>query len=149
MELTLITQDHKELPVDYDTIVQYSSTIKNVFEDTEDERIPIQRVNKATLDLVLEYINICEQNKNQSEEKKEQELQNWSDSFGAQQLYDMVMAANFLVIDSLLDHICDVIAEKYVRGRPIEDIRATFGIVNDFTPEEEEEIQRQNYEWFE
>eukprot|EP01023_Acetabularia_acetabulum_P033372 TRINITY_DN3123_c0_g1_i12.p4 TRINITY_DN3123_c0_g1~~TRINITY_DN3123_c0_g1_i12.p4 ORF type:complete len:150 (+),score=34.28 TRINITY_DN3123_c0_g1_i12:146-595(+) len=149
MELTLITQDHKELPVDYDTIVQYSSTIKNVFEDTEDERIPIQRVNKATLDLVLEYINICEQNKNQSEEKKEQELQNWSDSFGAQQLYDMVMAANFLVIDSLLDHICDVIAEKYVRGRPIEDIRATFGIVNDLTPEEEEEIQRANYEWSE
>eukprot|EP01024_Parvocaulis_polyphysoides_P009953 TRINITY_DN1325_c0_g3_i2.p5 TRINITY_DN1325_c0_g3~~TRINITY_DN1325_c0_g3_i2.p5 ORF type:complete len:136 (+),score=32.70 TRINITY_DN1325_c0_g3_i2:66-473(+) len=132
-----------------DTIITYSSTIKNVFEDTEDEKIPVRRVNKATLELVLEYVNLCEQNKNSSDEKKEEELQKWSDTFDAQQLYDMVMAANFLVIDSLLDHICDVIAEKYVRGQPIEQIRATFGIVNDFTPEEEEEIQRQNYEWFE
>eukprot|EP01023_Acetabularia_acetabulum_P033370 TRINITY_DN3123_c0_g1_i1.p2 TRINITY_DN3123_c0_g1~~TRINITY_DN3123_c0_g1_i1.p2 ORF type:complete len:150 (+),score=30.19 TRINITY_DN3123_c0_g1_i1:161-610(+) len=149
MELTLITQDHKELPIDFDTIIQYSSKIKNLFEDTIEKRIPVDQVHKANLDLVVEFINICEQNKNAPQKKKEQELQNWSDNFGAQQLEDVWMAANFLAIDSLQDHICDVIIEKYITDRSIEDIYATFGIVNEFTPEEEDKIKRQNDEWFE
>jgi S-phase kinase-associated protein 1 len=35
-----------------------------------------------------------------------------------------------------------------IKGKSVEEIRKTFNIVNDFTPEEEEQIRKEN-EWCE
>jgi len=46
------------------------------------------------------------------------------------------MAANYLDIKSLLDLGCAKIA-TLIKGKSPEEIRKTFNIINDFTPEEE------------
>ncbi|KAK7270000.1 hypothetical protein RIF29_22853 [Crotalaria pallida] len=58
-------------------------------------------------------------------------------------LYDLIMAANYLDIKSLLDLICQTVADM-IKGKSPEEIRKIFNIKNDFTPEEEEEIKKEN-----
>ncbi|KAJ1279658.1 hypothetical protein BS78_04G171000 [Paspalum vaginatum] len=58
-------------------------------------------------------------------------------------LIDLVEAANYLDIKKLLDLTCEAVADQ-MRGRTVDEIRKTFGIVNDYTKEEEEEVRREN-----
>ncbi|RLN00624.1 SKP1-like protein 4 [Panicum miliaceum] len=60
-------------------------------------------------------------------------------------LYDLVLAANYLNVEGLLDLICQKIADM-IKGKSVEEIRRKFNIKNDFTTEEEAEIRREN-EW--
>ncbi|CAK9156970.1 unnamed protein product [Ilex paraguariensis] len=55
----------------------------------------------------------------------------------------MPKAANYLDIESLLDLTCQTVADM-IKGKTADEIRNTFNIENDFTPEEEEEIRREN-----
>ena len=57
-------------------------------------------------------------------------------------------AANYLDIKSLLDLTCQTVADM-IKGKTPEEIRKTFNIKNDFTPEEEEEVRRENQWAFE
>ena len=57
-------------------------------------------------------------------------------------------AANYLNIKSLLDLTCMTVANM-IKGKTPEEIRKTFNIRNDFTPEEEEEVRRENQWAFE
>jgi hypothetical protein len=57
-------------------------------------------------------------------------------------------AANYLNIKSLLDLTCMTVANM-IKGKTPEEIRKTFNIKNDFTPEEEEEVRRENQWAFE
>jgi len=52
-------------------------------------------------------------------------------------------AANFLEIKGLLDLTCQAMADM-IKGKSPEEIRKTFDMMNDFSPEEEEEIIRDN-----
>ncbi|KAF8742588.1 hypothetical protein HU200_013592 [Digitaria exilis] len=54
------------------------------------------------------------------------------------------MAANYLDIKGLLDLTCQTVADM-IKGKSPEEVRKTFNIVNDFTPEEEEEVRRENH----
>ncbi|KAM7479457.1 hypothetical protein LguiA_027670 [Lonicera macranthoides] len=56
---------------------------------------------------------------------------------------DWGLAANYLNIKSLLDLTCQTVADM-IKGKTPEEIRKTFNIKNDFTPEEEEEVRREN-----
>ncbi|KAK8813862.1 hypothetical protein WA556_000433 [Blastocystis sp. ATCC 50177/Nand II] len=60
-----------------------------------------------------------------------------------EELMDLVVAANFLIIQPLLDVACAKIASM-IKGRTPEEIRATFNIESDFTPEEEAKIREEN-----
>ena len=51
-------------------------------------------------------------------------------------IFDIIIAANYLDIKSLLDLSCAKIA-TLIRGKSPEEIRKTFNITKDFTPEEE------------
>ncbi|CAL9151753.1 unnamed protein product, partial [Musa hybrid cultivar] len=57
-------------------------------------------------------------------------------------------AANYLNIKGLLDLTCQTVADM-IKGKTPEEIRKTFNIKNDFTPEEEEEVRRENQWAFE
>jgi S-phase kinase-associated protein 1 len=62
-------------------------------------------------------------------------------------IFDIILAANYLDIRPLLDLGCKTIANM-IKGKTTEQIRELFGIQNDFTPEEEEQI-RKECEWAE
>ncbi|KAE9448608.1 hypothetical protein C3L33_19494, partial [Rhododendron williamsianum] len=53
------------------------------------------------------------------------------------------LAAENLKIKSLLDLTCQTVADM-IKGKTPEEIRKTFNIKNEFTPEEEEEVRREN-----
>ena len=52
-------------------------------------------------------------------------------------------AANYLDIKPLLDLTCKTVANM-IKGKTPEEIRKTFNIKNDFTPEEEEQVRKEN-----
>ena len=58
-------------------------------------------------------------------------------------LFQLIMAANFLDIPELLDRGCKYVAEL-ARGKSAAEMRDLFGLVNDFSPEEEQRIHREN-----
>jgi len=62
-------------------------------------------------------------------------------------LSDSVQAANYLDIKPLLDLCCRAVSNM-MRGRTPEELRKTFNIKNDFTPEEEAQVRKEN-EWCE
>ena len=62
-------------------------------------------------------------------------------------LFEIILAANYLDIKGLLDLGCKTVA-KMIEGKTTQQLRDQFSIENDFTPEEEERIRREN-EWAE
>ncbi|MEO1777030.1 MAG: SKP1 family protein [Pseudomonadota bacterium] len=60
--------------------------------------------------------------------------------------YDLTAAANYMDLEGLL-HLCCAKLATLIRGKTVEQVRQLFGIVNDFTPEEEQKIREENKEW--
>eukprot|EP00483_Globobulimina_turgida_P002274 UN02276 len=58
-------------------------------------------------------------------------------------LFELILAANHLKIKPLLDLTCAKVASM-IKGKSPEEIRQTFNIQNDFTPEEEEAVRAEN-----
>lgn len=83
--------------------------------------------------------------------KSEEEIKAWDTEFTKVDqgtLFELILAANYLNIKSLLDLTCITVANM-IKGKSPEEIRKTFNIENDFTPEEEEEVKRENQWAFE
>jgi S-phase kinase-associated protein 1 len=58
---------------------------------------------------------------------------------GNDELFELILRANYMQIPQLLDVACGKVAAM-VRGKSVETLRKEFHIVNDFTPEEEAPI---------
>ncbi|RLN41111.1 SKP1-like protein 13 [Panicum miliaceum] len=58
-------------------------------------------------------------------------------------LFAVILAANYLGIEDLLDLGCTAVADK-MRGKTPEEVRVALGIENDYTPEQEAEVRREN-----
>ena len=69
--------------------------------------------------------------------------QDFITGFPNEVVFELILAANYLDCKPLLDLSCAWIACQ-IKGKTPEEIRAHFGIVNDFTPEEEAAILEEN-----
>ena len=58
-------------------------------------------------------------------------------------LFDLILAANYMDIKSLLDLACKRVAAE-IKDKTPDEIRSRFGLENDLTPEEEEQVKREN-----
>jgi len=115
-------------------------TVKNIFEDLDsDEIIPLPLVDSKTLTKVIEYATFRAKTEQQDIKDWERNYLNLSDD----DLFQLILAANYLDIKPLLDITCMKIANQ-IKGKTPEQIRTRFNIKNDFTPEEEAEIQKEN-----
>eukprot|EP01117_Protostelium_nocturnum_P018790 TRINITY_DN7928_c0_g1_i1.p1 TRINITY_DN7928_c0_g1~~TRINITY_DN7928_c0_g1_i1.p1 ORF type:complete len:262 (+),score=116.22 TRINITY_DN7928_c0_g1_i1:46-831(+) len=62
-------------------------------------------------------------------------------------LFELIIAAQHLEIQPLVDLACKTVANK-IKGKTPEQMRTFLGVTSDFTPEEEEQLRREN-EWVE
>ncbi|EPS38388.1 hypothetical protein H072_7896 [Dactylellina haptotyla CBS 200.50] len=157
--IKLLSSDNAELAVDKE-VAERSILIKNMLEDVggdmSDQAIPIPNVNEAVLRKVIEW---CEHHKSDppppadedsDSRKKSTDIEEWDQKFmqvDQEMLFEIILAANYLDIKPLLDVGCKTVANM-IKGKSPEEIRKTFNIQNDFTPEEEDQIRREN-EWAE
>ncbi|CAG8981603.1 hypothetical protein HYALB_00009482 [Hymenoscyphus albidus] len=141
-------------------VAERSMLIKNMLDDLGDAAtendIPIPNVTEAVLKKVIEW---CEHHRNDpvasndddsDSRKKTTDIDEWDQKFmqvDQEMLFEIILASNYLDIKPLLDVGCKTVANM-IKGKSPEEIRKTFNITNDFTPEEEEQIRREN-EWAE
>ncbi|XP_074307421.1 SKP1-like protein 1A [Silene latifolia] len=160
-KIMLKSSDGEDFVVD-EIVALESQTIKHMIEDEcADNAIPLPNVTAKILSLVIEY---CKKHANVAAAKNadttttttttdttsvgDDELKKWDAEFvnvDQNTLYDLILAANYLNIKGLLDLTCQTVADM-IKGKKPEEIRMTFNIKNDFTPEEEEEI-RKEHQW--
>ncbi|TXG52015.1 hypothetical protein EZV62_021184 [Acer yangbiense] len=142
-KITLKSSDGEAFEVD-EAVALESQTIKHMIEDDcADNGIPLPNVTSKILSKVIEYCKKHVESPKSDDRATgavDDDLKAWDAEF--------VKAANYLNIKSLLDLTCQTVADM-IKGKTPEEIRKTFNIKNDFTPEEEEEVRRENQWAFE
>ncbi|KAE8785211.1 SKP1-like protein 4 [Hordeum vulgare] len=151
--VTLRSSDGEEMVVEADTMAAASVLIKNMLEDgLAGDVIPLPEVKGRILARVVDYCNRhyadgAEAHVSSTFSSGDPELDRFDADLvsGIDQdtLFDLLIAANYLEVQGLLDLACKTVAGQLV-GKTVEDMRKHFNIVNDYTKEEEEEIRTQN-----
>lgn len=172
----LESSDDKQIKVKTE-IAEMSMTVKNLITDvcdvsddaSETPIIPLPNVTGKILEKVIQYCEyhyvhpetttdppatpsttISTTPEDNSQGKKSDNILPWDAEYckvDQAELFQLILAANYLDIKSLLDLTCKTVANM-IKGKTPEEIRKTFNIKNDFTPEEEEQIRKEN-EWCE
>ncbi|XP_010442189.1 PREDICTED: SKP1-like protein 1B [Camelina sativa] len=165
-KITLKSSDGENFEIE-EAVALESQTIKHMIEDDcADNGIPLPNVTSKILSKVIEY---CKKHVEAAAAKSEtavataattttvasgssdEDLKTWDSEFikvDQGTLFDLILAANYLNIKGLLDLTCQTVADM-IKGKTPDEIRKTFNIKNDFTPEEEEEVRRENQWAFE
>jgi S-phase kinase-associated protein 1 len=151
-QLRLASKEGEEFVVEVEVACK-SQLIKNMVEDSgAEEEIPLPNVSSAVLAKVIEY---CRHHKDSDPPEIEKPIKStqisdfvapWDATFvevEQEMLFELILAANYLDIKSLLDLTCAKVATM-IKGKTPEEIRRQFNIVNDFTPEEEAQIREEN-----
>lgn len=142
-------------------VAKMNVTIANLIEDAGvDGPIPLPNVTGKILAKVIEYCVyhkehptiavVAEAAADKDTVQRTDEICGWDLDFcKAEQvvLFEMILAANYLDNKELLDLLCKTIANM-IKGKTPDVIRKTFNIQNNFTPEEEEQVKKEN-EWCE
>lgn len=160
LEVTLKANDGELVKTPL-VVAERSVLIRNMVEDLGLDTgttvpVPLPNVNGPVLNKILEW---CDHHKNDplpttdddnESRKKTTEIDEWDQKYmqvDQEMLFEIILAANYMDIKALLDVGCKTVANM-IKGKSPEEIRKTFNITNDFTPEEEEQIRREN-EWAE
>lgn len=109
-------------------------------DDIPTDAIKLNEIDFNTLRNIELYLDKHDSN--------EIDLDNWDlefiNKFNDDELFNIIMGANYLDINSLLDLGCKTVADQIKKCKTPHEIRKRFNIKNDFTPEEEAEIKKEN-----
>ena len=151
-KVKLICSDGEQVDIDIDVAGQ-SVLIKGLIDDSgTDESIPLANVKRPILEKVITFCQHLKENAAPEIEKplKSVDMASVVDPWYAQYidleqeiLFELIMAANYLDIKSLLELACAKVA-SLIKNKSIQEIRKFFNIENDFTPEEEAQIMEEN-----
>ena len=132
--VTLISTDGQEFCVDVEDAKKFA-TVKNLIDDIgTNENIPINASGKS-LSIMFECLKY----------QDTEGIKSKCSSMDQSTLFEVVLTANYLAAQEILDAACHTIADM-IRGKSPASIRKTFNITSDFTPEEEEQVKKEN-EW--
>lgn len=118
--------------------------------NVDDIAIPLPNVTGEILQKVIEYCKyhldhptpVSEERK---EERRTDDIIPWDQEFckvDQGTLFEIMLAANYLGIEGLLNLTCKTVANM-IKGKTTEELRIIFDIENDFTSKEEEDICRE------
>ena len=148
--VTLQSSDDQEFHVARN-VAEMSITIRNLVEDTGNLDAPIHlpNVSGAVLAKVIAYCTHHAEHSASGSAEADDVTSAWDQAFcgamGQTELFELVLAANYLDVAPLLHAACKTVAES-IKGKSVEELRTIFQIENDFTPEEEERVRAEN-EW--
>jgi S-phase kinase-associated protein 1 len=152
MSIKLISNDKESFELTRDLAVQ-SKMINNFIEDNEEDiiQIPLLNINKKNLQLIISFFEQYSKEPMNTipkplNGKLSDHIQTWYTVFidkEYSELEELVIAANYMEIMPLIDLCCAKIA-TLIKDKPTEEIRKIFNIKNDFTPEEEEQLKKDN-----
>ncbi|GLJ33192.1 hypothetical protein SUGI_0668550 [Cryptomeria japonica] len=128
-------------------VAMQSQLLKNALADSgTDSTLPLHNISSEILAKVIEY---CEYHVNAANTISVRDVKMWEQEFvrdlDQATLCHLILGAQYMEIRNLLYLICQTVAER-IKGKSSEEVREIFNIQNDLTPEEEEEIRREN-EW--
>ena len=150
--ITLVSSDGEKMQVTAKA-AQRSQLVKGIIEDyPDDAEVPLNNVKSNILKKIKEYLDHY-----QDSEPKEIERplasQNYQECVDAWDyefinvdldlIFEIILAANYMDIKPLLELASAKVA-SIIKGKNTEEIRKTFNITNDFTPEEEQQILEEN-----
>eukprot|EP00522_Entomoneis_paludosa_P017034 CAMPEP_0172439118 /NCGR_PEP_ID=MMETSP1065-20121228/203_1 /TAXON_ID=265537 /ORGANISM="Amphiprora paludosa, Strain CCMP125" /LENGTH=167 /DNA_ID=CAMNT_0013187751 /DNA_START=27 /DNA_END=530 /DNA_ORIENTATION=+ len=155
-KVNLVSKDGKTFSVPL-KVAKMSELVKSMMdEDAEDEgssmEIPLPNVKSEVLEKVIEF---CQHHLEEPMTEIEKPLksqvmgdvvQKWyADFVNLEQvlLFELILAANYMDIKPLLDLTCATTASM-IKGKSPDEIRTTFNITNDFSPEEEAQVREEN-----
>nr|ARF07831.1 SLF-interacting SKP1-like protein 2 [Solanum peruvianum] len=142
-KLILKSSDGDEFEIEESIAVQ-SGTIKNMVED-DYTLIPLPNVNTQKLILIIEYMKKHGEKTDSNEEEIKEFDKEFLKDKRYNDMFDLIVAANYLHIVDLMNLICQTIADR-IKHKSVIAIRQIFGITNDYTSEEEEKI-REDHKW--
>jgi S-phase kinase-associated protein 1 len=154
--IRLVTSDGKSTVCD-ESIIHASGFLQNMVRDYQSSNqegpidVSLPNTNSIILSKVAEF---CQHHRNDlpwtaetiSKLRQEATMEHWDEQFckvDQKTLFDLMISANFLNIPSLLEVTCKTVADM-IRGKSPDEIRSTFNIEKDLTPEEEEAIRQEN-----
>ena len=152
--VTLTSKEGNELKVKYDIAMQSKMLREALEEDDDDEQtaIPVPNLDHATLKKAMEFAEHYIETKMAEIDKplKSANLNECVDEWYArfvdmpqEELFALILGANYLDMRPLLDLACAKVASM-IKGKSPQEIRQTFGINQDFTPEELRQIEEEN-----
>jgi S-phase kinase-associated protein 1 len=130
----------------------WAMTAQEVADSSGNLELPVAQAKSEVLSKVLEFCNhYVEEPMNEIEKplrsaNMHEVVQDWYADFviiEKEVLFELILAANYMDIKPLLDLTCATVASM-IKGKTPEEIRITFNIVNDFTPEEEAQVREEN-----
>jgi len=155
----LISQDGDQFEIN-SNIAKQSNLLNNMIDESDDneddkQEIPILNILSNTLSKVIEFMNhyhiepMTEIPKPIPENDITKVVSKWYAEFvdlDNNTLFELINAANYLDITSLLNLTCAAVALK-IKGKTPEEICQTFGIESNnisVSPEEEAKIREEN-----
>ena len=149
--VTVADDENNERSLEHDVWSQ-SITIAEMVRDTDPgQQIPLASVGKEELVKVVEWMEKMAAFKADGTSDEEQETwkNEYKESMAAQDqlplLFQVMNAANFMIVKPLLDELCKFVAEMIAQRTPNE-ILDYFSIKKDATEAEEDELIA-TYKW--
>ncbi|XP_013663825.2 SKP1-like protein 13 [Brassica napus] len=154
MEMFVLkSSDDESFEVD-EAVVLQSQLLSNLFEDCSGAReCKIEEVTGQVLSKVVEYcknhvVDGGGSSSSSSSSAAGEALKKWDDKFitrmDLSMVLDLIMTSNYLNIKGLFDLTCQRVADEIAACKDHKEIRAKFGIVSDYTAEEEAEVLKEN-----
>jgi len=135
MSVTIISSDEVRFEVPKD-VAFCSEVVKSLLVDATDysEPVPVYGVDSETMKIIFEF---CEHHIKDPP---------WYDAFMEMDhsvLFKLAEAANYMDVNPLLNLVCAKIA-CMIKDKSVEEIRTTFDIPNNYTPEEEAAFEEES-----
>jgi S-phase kinase-associated protein 1 len=161
----IITSDDVEFVVSVESL-KTSTTLRNLMDDLADANedlattIPLPNLDSAVFAHMVVWMDRLAakartDGKSESEAAESEasdkmaKLPEWEETYfkklNLQVVFDIMLAANYLDVNYVLT-CCAKYVASLITGKTPEQIRKTFNIKNDFTPDEEAQVLKEN-EW--
>jgi len=137
-------------------VAKKSEVIKDMLENCDDsgEDVPLPTISTNQLKKVVQWLEqhkndvVLDRLKGEDKDYNSDNIPEWDKNFfslNQVEIFDLVLAANYLDIKDMLDILAKTVANM-MKGKTAQEIRETFNIECDLTDEEIEKIQNEN-EW--